>query len=137
VSKKEKEKELKLNVKRFKDLYEDACNERKHIKDQIETIRNHMKREHGEFNRIKGDLLYKTKREYEEMIRRLENDMQCNFRIFSRHEETKILHDINNLKNGMLLLDNYEEKKRVYEHLKNQLSDIKNKQDVIIINLFI
>lgn len=81
-------------------------------------------------NRIKADLLYKTKREYEEMIRRLENEMQFNHRSFSSREEARILHDIRSLKHGMNLLDNYDEQKRCYDNYKMQLNAKKDEQDV-------
>lgn len=81
-------------------------------------------------NRIKADLLYKTKREYEEMIRRLENEMQFNHRSFSSREEARILHEIKSLKLGITLLDSYEEKKRLYDEYKAKLTAKKNEQDV-------
>ena len=81
-------------------------------------------------NRIKADLLYKTKRDYEEMIRRLENEMQFNHRPFSSREETRILHEIKSLKYGMTLLDSYEDIKRMYDEYKEKLTTKKNEQDV-------
>ncbi len=82
-------------------------------------------------NRIKAELSYKTKREYEEMIRRLENEMQFNHRQFSSREETRILHEITSLKHGITLLETYEEKKKVYESHKENLTAKKNEQDVL------
>jgi hypothetical protein len=87
-------------------------------------------------NRIKADLSYKTKREYEEMIRRLENEMQFNHRPFSSREEARILHEITTLKHGIGLLETYEEKKRIYENHKETLSAKKNEQDVSFIFYF-
>ena len=104
---------------------------RNEIKEEFIHTRNQLEKKHDEMNRIKADLLYKTKREYEEMIRRLENEMQLNHRSFSSREETRILHDITSLKHGMKLLDIYDEQKICYDNYKMQLTTKKEEQDVI------
>ena len=106
-------------------------NHRNEIKEEVNHIRNQLEKKLDEMNRIKADLLYKTKREYEEMIRRLENEMQLNHRSFSSREETRILHDITSLKHGMKLLDIYDEQKICYDNYKMQLTAKKEEQDVI------
>ncbi len=83
-------------------------------------------------NRIKADLLYKTKRDYEEMIRRLENEMQFNHQSFSSRDETRILRDITKFKHEMTMLETYEEIKRAYDELKEKLTSKKQEQDVIL-----
>jgi hypothetical protein len=65
-------------------------------------------------NRIKTGLLYKTRREYEEMIRRFENEMQ-NSSTYSRTEEARVLGEIRNLKAGIIQLEKYEKIKREHD----------------------
>jgi len=86
---------------------------------------------HDKMNRIKADLLYKSKRDYEEMIRRLENEMQFNHQSFSSRDEARILRDITKFKYEMTLLESYEEIKRAYDELKEKLATKKHEQDVI------
>ena len=81
-------------------------------------------------NRLKADLSYQTKREYEDMIKRLENEMQLNHRQYSSREEKTILNGITSLKHGMTLLEKYEEKKRVYDTKNELLSVRKAEQEV-------
>jgi chromosome segregation ATPase len=80
-------------------------------------------------NRIKTGLLYKTRREYDEMIRRFENEMQ-NSSTYSRAEEARVLGEIRNLKSGIVQLEKYEKMKREHddthrtiEHKKGQKED--------------
>ena len=65
-------------------------------------------------NRIKTGLLYKTRREYDEMIRRFENEMQ-NSSTYSRAEEARVLGEIRNLKSGIIQLEKYEKIKREHD----------------------
>jgi len=112
-------------------LIRKSNNTRNEIKEELYKIRQQVEKKHDEMNRTKAELLYKTKREYEEMIRRLENEMQFNHRPFSSREEARILHEITSLKHGIILLDSYDEQKRSYDEFKEALTDKKNEQDQI------
>lgn len=121
----------KNEITSIHNLIRESNNTRNEIKEELYKIRQQVEKRHDEMNRTKAELLYKTKREYEEMIRRLENEMQFNHRPFSSREETRILNEITSLKHGIILLDSYEEQKRTYDELKEALTSKKNRQDQI------
>lgn len=70
-------------------------------------------------NRIKVNLVYNTRGEYEDMIRRHENSMRNNGRTFSAIEEARILNDIRQLRHGIGQLEQYEHLKNSYDRLND------------------
>ena len=56
--------------------------------------------------------------------------MQFNMKKFSPHEETRILNDIAHHKRGMVLLEQFERKKKLYEELRHSSSTKKQELDV-------
>lgn len=104
-------------------------NVREKIKIEIGDIKHQVEKKHDEMNRTKANLLYNTKREYEEMIRRLQNEMQFNHRSFSSREETRILNEITSLTHGITLIESYEQQKKSYDSLKGMLTAKKSEQE--------
>lgn len=120
-----KRKEFQSLRKSLDELYK----EKEVLGANYDKARTDMNREHDEMKRIQSELLYKDKKEYEDMIRRLENDMQFNSKKFSSHEEKRILTDIAHHKRGMVLLEQFESKKKLYEELRQSSSAKKQELD--------
>lgn len=97
-------------------------------------------------NRIKVNLIYNSKAEYEDMIRyfkklypklyllnvkklsliktkrRHENSMRNQSRGFSRIEEARVLNDIKQLKSGMIQLEQYDHLKNSFDKLTDSFN---------------
>ena len=56
--------------------------------------------------------------------------MQFNMKKFSPHEESRILKEISDLKSGMVLLEQFERKKKLYEDLRQSSGAKKQELDV-------
>lgn len=122
---------LKSELGVLHNLIRKSNNAKSEIKEELVVIRQQVEKKHDEMNRTKANLLFHTKRGYEEMIRRYENEMQFNNRSFNSRQEAHILSEITSLKQGMVLFDNYEEQKKGYDLSKEALTAKKNEQEQI------
>jgi chromosome segregation ATPase len=126
-----------------KKLYDDEQNEKQRVKetrnqlkqqrdeirDEVKKVTDDLKKTQDETNRLKADLLYKTRREYEEMIRRFENELQVSGRPYSRHEESRLLDNIKTHRLGIVKLEAYENKKQICDQLEETYNIKKRERD--------
>jgi hypothetical protein len=78
---------------------------------------------------MKAGLIYNRRHIYEDMIKRLELEMQLNSSTYKRNEETRVLDDIKALKKGIVDLENYETKKKAVEALEETYKTKFNERD--------
>ena len=84
-------------------------------------------------NRIKTKLVYRTRQEYENMLRRYESELQQGTR-YSRHEESRLLEEKNKCRLGIQNLDAYEKIEAICDQLKKSLKIKKQELSVNILN---
>ena len=87
------------------------------LNQEFEKIRAQSTKEHDEMKRIESELPHKNRKYYEDMIKRLDNDMQCTKK-FNPQEEARILNEIATHKRGISLLESFEHKKQLFDESK-------------------
>lgn len=126
----EKSSKLKTEISALHNSIRKSNNARNDIKEELNNIRHQVEKKLDEMNRTKANLLYKSIRDYDDMIRKLEYEMQLN-RSFSAREEKRILDEIDKNKCRKTLHVFYEEQKHAHDELKEIERAKKNEQDLI------
>lgn len=111
-----------------KEKIDELKRKRIEITDEINRLETNLKQNKNEMNRKKADCIYKTKQQYEEMIRMYENEMKLK-KTYSRSDESRLLEDIRIHKKGIETLAEFEKLKNICDQLQEMLNAKKTERD--------